>query len=268
MSHIHYDLHGPGAAPVVLLLHGLGSSGDDWSQQVPVLTQRYRVLTVDLPGHHRSPRGVPSVSRMARAVDALLDTLGIARAHVVGLSLGGCVALALALRAPDRVRSLVVANSFARLRPSGFGAALRGATRLALAVAAPMRVVAGFVAREAFPRPEDERLRLAAIERIAANPRLDYLATLTAILRFDVRWRLGEIRCPTLILAGALDRTVPMRPKQELANGIRGAQLRVIENSGHVSPFDQAEAFSRLVLEHLDRVDRLGEDSITILNRN
>ena len=104
---IYYSLAGPAGAPVVLLLHGLGSCADDWAPQIAALAPRYRVLAVDLPGHHRSarPRGAPSVARMAADVEALLDRLAIPRAHVVGLSLGGCVALALTLHAPTRVRS-------------------------------------------------------------------------------------------------------------------------------------------------------------------
>ncbi len=266
---LYHTLTGPAGAPVVLLLHGLGSSADDWALQTPALVERYRVLAVDLPGHHRSarPRGVLSVERMAAMVEALLETLGIARAHVVGLSLGGCVALALALGAPARVRSLVVVNGFARLRPSGLRAALRGAGRLVLAFAAPMSVVAAYVAREAFPRPEQAALRRAAVERLAANPRRHYLAGLAAILRFDVRHRLGEIRCPTLIVAGACDRTVPRAPKELLARSIPGAALRVVADSGHVSQFDQPAAFNRLLIEHLDRFEEVGEDSTAIPNR-
>src|SRR5437764_10502314 len=135
MHTVHATIEGPAGAPVVLLLHGLGSCGDDWGPQVPALIERYRVLVVDLPAHRHSPptRGVPSIARMAAAVEHVLDGFGIDRAHVVGLSLGGCVALSLALRAPGRVRSLVLINGFARLRPAGVRGVARGAARIALA---------------------------------------------------------------------------------------------------------------------------------------
>ncbi len=255
---MYHSLCGPADAPVVLLLHGLGSSGEDWGHQVDVLRERYRVLTVDLPGHHRSaqPRGALTIPRMAADVERLLAALGIDGAHVVGLSLGGCVALALALQAPGRVRSLVLVNTFAQLRPAGPRAALRGAARLLLAVAAPMRTVAAFVAREAFPRPEHAPLRRTAIERLAANPRRCYLAALAAVVRFDVRAGLAAIRCPTVIVAGERDTTVPLAAKDRLARGIPGARLEVLADSGHVSPHDQAEAFNRLLLRHLAALDR------------
>jgi 3-oxoadipate enol-lactonase len=253
---LYYTLPGPAAAPVVLLLHGLGSSGDDWSLQINALANRYRVLAVDLPAHHRSPRprGALSIARMATAVDALLEALAIDRTHVVGLSLGGGVALALALHAPARVRSLVVVNGFARLRPSGIRAALRGAGRVLRALAAPMPTLAVYVAREAFPLAGQAALREAAIARLAANPRRHYLACLAALLRFDVRRRLGEIRCPTLVVAGARDITVPLAAKEWLAAAIPGARLVVVGDSGHVTPHDQADVFNRLLLEHLAAV--------------
>ena len=256
MPELFYTVTGPTDAPVVLLLHGLGACADDWRMQVPALVARYRVLAVDLPGHrHSAPeRGLPSIPRMAVAVERLLDALTIDRAHVVGLSLGGCVALAFVLRAPARVRSLVLVNTFARLRP-GPRALARGALRCVLALAAPMRVVAAYVARETFPAPEQSALRRAAEERLAANPRRRYVASLAALMRFDVENRLGGIRCPTLVVAGARDATVPLAAKEMLARSIPGASLCVVGDSGHVTPFDQAEGFNRLLLEHLAGLD-------------
>src|SRR5207237_6369358 len=100
----------------------------------------------------------------------------------------------------------------------------------------PMPVVASYVAREAFPREDQSPLREAAIARLAANPRRQYLASLAALARFDVRRRLGEIHCPTLIVAGERDTTVALAAKQALAESIPGARLAVVGHSGHVTP--------------------------------
>jgi 3-oxoadipate enol-lactonase len=252
---IYFTLTGPVDAPVVLLLHGLGSSGDDWAPQAAALADRYRVLTVDLPGHHRSarPDGPLTIPYMAAHLEALLDRLAIEDAHVVGLSLGGCVALALALHAPKRVRSLVLVNAFARWQTSGVRSAARGLRRTLLAVGAPMRVLARAVASEAFPGAGQAALREAAMARLTANSRRHYLACLAALLRFDVRDRLGEIGCPTLVVAGARDTTVPFAAKVLLAQSIPGARIRVVDESGHVTPGDQPAALNRLLIEHLSR---------------
>jgi len=249
---MYYRLTGPADAPVVVLLHGLGSSGDDWTNQVEALAP-YRVLAVDLPGHHRSarPSGRLSIDGMAGRVETLLATLGIERAHVVGLSFGACVALAFALRAPGRVRTLTVVNGFAHFRPSGLRATARGAGRLALALVAPMTLVGAYVAREVFPRPEDQELRRTVTARLGANRRRHYLESLAALMQFDVRARLGQIRCPTLVVAGADDTTVPLAAKTLLARAIPGARLEVVERSGHVTQYDQPAAFNRLLLAHL-----------------
>ena len=254
---MYYRLAGPAEAPVVLLLHGLGSSADDWSHQVAALAS-YRVLAVDLPGHHRSarPQGRLSIEGMAAGIERLLARLAIDRAHVVGVSLGGCVALALALRAPERIRTLTVVNGFAHLRATSLRTAARVAGRLALALVGPMPLLGAYVAREAFPRLEDDALRRAVAARLRANTRRHYLESLAAIMRFDVRARLEQIRCPTLIVAGAEDRTVPLSAKVLLAGAIPGARFQVVERSGHVMPYDQPEALNTLLLAHLAMADR------------
>jgi 3-oxoadipate enol-lactonase len=251
-AEVHYTLSGPDGAPVVMFLHGLGSSGDDWVHQTAALGD-YRVLTVDLPGHHRSARAARPVSieTIAGTMAQLLAVLSVDRVHAVGLSLGGCVALALALRAPERVASLVLVNSFAYLRPAGLRAAARGAARLAMAVLAPMPRLAALVAREAFPGPHQEVLRERAALRLAANSRKAYLACLAALIRFDVRKRLGAVRCPTLVVAGERDRTVPLAAKILMAGAIPGARLEIVAHSGHVTAYDRPEVLNRLIRDHL-----------------
>src|SRR6266852_5404770 len=110
-----------GAGPALVLLHGLGSSSADWALQLPAFAARYRVISVDLRGHGLSQDGARSytVVQMAEDVASLLAQLGEPPAHVVGLSLGGCTAQILAARHPQCVRSLVLCNTFARLRPDG-----------------------------------------------------------------------------------------------------------------------------------------------------
>lgn len=191
---------------------------------------------------------------MAARVAALLRALDEGPAHVVGLSLGGCVGLALALREPGAVRSLTVVNAFARLRPSGAVGLWRMLRRLTLVLTRPMPVVAADVARATFPRPGQEGLRRAAAASLAANDRRAYLAVMGAVARFDVRARLGDIRCPTLVITGEADTTIPRAAQALLSRGIPGARWVVVPDSGHATPHDQPAAFNRHVLDFIGRL--------------
>jgi len=250
---LHVEERGTPDGAALLLLHGLGSCSEDWAFQLPRFETRYRVILVDLPGHGRSPlsRGRVSVEGLAEAVQGVLAARAAPPVHALGLSLGGCVALALALRAPARVRSLILVNAFARLRPAGLRGAGRLAVRLGLLAAAPMTAVASHVARGLFPRPEQRDLYLAAVARLSRTPRAAYLSGVRALARFDARARLAAVACPTLIVAGAADATVPLALQEALARGVPGARLAVVAGSGHATPHDRPEEFTRLVMDFL-----------------
>jgi 3-oxoadipate enol-lactonase len=257
---LHVETHGVPDGPAVVLLHGLGSSARDWGLQIPALADRYRVIAPDLRGHGRTPRGRgwPTIGAMADDVRALLDRRDAPAAHVVGLSLGACVGLALALGAPSRVRSLTLVNGFARLRLAGARGALRVGRRLGLLLCAPMRTTAACVARELFPGPHQRGHYEAAVASLAANRRRDYLATMRALRAFDVVDALPGVACPTLVVAGAGDRTVPLAAKQRLAAAIPGARLVVVADSGHATNIDQAAPFNRLLRDFLDAREEPG----------
>jgi len=251
---LHYEVAGPAAGAPIVLLHGLGSSSADWALQLPALGARHRVLAPDLRAHGRStrPRGRLTVDAMARDVASLLAALEAPPAHVVGLSLGGCVALALALDHGARVRSLTLVNAFARLAPAGPRGVLRLLTRLSLLACAPMSVVAAHVARGLFPRADQRERYLAAVASLASNPRGRYFASMRAVARFDVRSRLGQVPCPTLVVAGDRDATVPLAAKDQLSRTIPGATLLVVPDSGHATPADQAERFNAALLAFVE----------------
>ncbi len=249
---LRHTLRG-GAGPPVVLLHGLGSSSADWPEQHTVLEARYRVVAVDLPGHGGSPlpSGPLTIESMARDVAALLARLDAEPAHVLGLSLGACVALRLALAAPGRVRSLTLVNPFARVQPAGPGDLARLALRMILLGTAPMDTVAAHVARRLFPWPEQRALYESAVASLAATPRRAYFAAMRALARFDARGQVAAIRQPTLIVAGDRDTSVPLAAKVALAAAIPRANLLVVPASGHATPHDQPETFNRALLEFL-----------------
>ena len=161
------------------------------------------------------------------------------------------MALALALAHPARVRSLTLVNAFAHLAPAGPRGALRMLVRLGYLCFAPMPVTAAHVARHLFPRPEQHDLYLAAVASLAATPRRTYFASIGALLGFDVRSRLAVIRCPTLVIAGDRDLTVPRASSTLLQRSIPGAEIVVVGNSGHATPYDQVDHFNAALLAFL-----------------
>ena len=252
------ERHGSADGAPILLLHGLGSSSVDWALLLPALAAGHRVLALDLRGHGRSrpARGVLTVQRLARDVAQALTALGEETVHVIGLSLGGCVGLALASTEPTRVRSLTVVNAFAKLQPAGARGALRTVKRFGLMCLAPMTLAAGEVARGLFPRPDQRDAYVAAVRSLSSTPRRTYLALMLALAAFDARARLAAIRCPTLVVAGERDRTVPRAAADALARGIPHARLVIIPDSAHATPYDQPAAFSRMVLEFVASASR------------
>jgi len=249
---IHYLMQGI-EPTVLLLLHGLGSCAEDWPFQFAALSERFTVLACDLRGHGKTdaPPGPYSIEQMAGDVAGLLAALGIDAAHVVGLSLGGLVAQALAIAQPARVRSLVLVNTFARLRPQGLrGWAYLLYRALAMAVGG-LEAQAEVVARGVFPRPEQEPLRRLLAARLKTNDPAAYRAVMRAIMRFDSRRDLARIRVPTLVIAGADDTTVSLAAKKELAAGIAGARLEIVPDSGHATPLDRPRMFNALLREFL-----------------
>lgn len=253
--HLHYELApAPNGSPsAVVFLHGMGSSAADWTLQLPSFAQHYRVLTVDLRAHGQSsdPGDWFTVERLADDVAEWLEHLGEPAAHVVGLSLGGCTGLALALRHPARLRSLTLVNAFARYQPTGRNGVMRQLKRTWLLLTAPMPTVAAFIASGLFPKPEQHVFREAAIASLGQNRKRTYFASMRALSVFDVRQRLSSVWVPTLIVAGEHDTTVAHTAQQLLHRSIPDARLLIARDSGHATPYDQSEWFNRAVLEFI-----------------
>jgi 3-oxoadipate enol-lactonase len=257
---LHVEVHPARSAdaPALLLLHGLGSSAADWAPQLAGFAGRFRLIAPDLPGHGRSARGRGrlGIAPVAEDVCQALEALGERAVHVVGLSLGGCVGLELALRDPARVRSLTLVNAFAKLGPSGPRAVVRMIRRVGLVCLAPMPTVAAHVARGLFPKPEQRDLYRAAVSRLGASSRRTYLVSMRALATFDARTRLPSVRCPTLVVVGERDATVPRAAGELLARAIPAARLLVIPDSGHATPYDQPGPFNSAVADFIGATGR------------
>jgi len=260
-----------GEGPTVLVLHGLGASKISVLPILPPLVHAgHRLVVPDLPGHGESdkPRGDYSPRFYARVLRQLLDELGVERAAVVGNSLGGRVALEMAVRSPDRVTGLGL------LDPAVPGFRVRyvlGFTRVI-----PTEVGAiPFPLREAWMKRAVRRLmadpsRLpgdsfdaAAAEfiRIYRNPaaRMAFFDSLRHILIEPPRpfWgRMGRVRVPALVIWGEDDRLVPVRLAYKLKDAIPGAELLVLPKVGHVPQFEAPEETAGTLLRFLAELPR------------
>ena len=243
---IHFRVVGEGSP--ILLLHGLASSGIDWFPIAPALASRHRLILMDLRGHgHSSLSQAKGYGMEAMAGDAwrLLEALAVDKPHVIGLSLGGCVALQMACQHPAALGRLVLVNTFARLRSNGMLAGRVLRLRRSLG---DIDGLAHVVASSLF---EDPAVQAFAAERLRRNDLGAIRRTMAALARFDIRRRLPCIPNPVLVLAGDRDRTVPSCCTEELAGGLPQAHLRIIADAGHALPYDQPDAFITAVQSFL-----------------
>ena len=250
---VHHVVQGPDDAPVVLLSNSLGSTYEMWDPQVAALAQRFRVVRYDTRGHGRSPvpPGPYTIDDLVDDVAALLDRLGVERAHVVGLSLGGMTAMRLAAREPDRVDRLVVLCTGARLEPVSAWTDRAATVRAhgTAAVAGPVVerwFTPGFL--ESHP---DERSRYQ--EMVAATPAEGYAGCCEVIAAMDLRPDLGSISAPTLAIAGADDPATPPARLEEVASGVQHGRLLVVPDAAHLANLQQPGAITPAIIEHLTR---------------
>lgn len=242
---LHYRSLGHGEP--VLLIHGLGGSGVDWALQIPALERRFRVIVPDLPGCGSSspPRGPHSIAGFASALWSLLDRLDIPRVNIVGFSLGGAVALEMALQHPTHVPRLALINSLATYRDH-WCKWMHARTSAALIRLFGMRSAGRIFAAGLFPEPWQQAFRDRAAAVVAAVPASSYLSMSRALEQWEATDRLDRLTSRTLMIAAEHDHT-PLAEKRALAAQL-GASIVVVHGSHHGTPFDASEATNSSLL--------------------
>lgn len=250
---IFYDV--AGAGPALLLLTGRGGARTGWAPQVEAFAPYFRVVTIDnRDAGENDPEEQPyTMADLADDAAALLDALGIARAHAMGISMGGMIALQLALNHPARVERLVLVAT----TPGGWSP-----EALASFKEPPDPWIADPVERTRLSYAEivgPASRALSAeewavlVERVRGNrlTKEGYLRQNGAIGTHDLRARLAEIAAPTLVIHGDRDPLVPPRNGEVLARDIPGARLLMLPGVGHLPPFERPEEVTRAVLAFL-----------------
>lgn len=247
---LNHVADGPEDAPPLVLGPSLGTTIAMWDDNVAELARHHRVIRYDHRGQGDSPAppGPYEIADLGRDVVALLDRLGIERASVAGVSLGGMVAMWLAANAPKRVDRLVAACTSAYMADAPWQERIKavreaGSTEPIADAVVDNWLTPGF----ARARPE-QRARLRAL--LVASPPEGYAECCAAIERMDLRDDLRRITAPTLVISGSDDPSTPREHQELIAASIPGARHETIAPGAHLSNVEAPETFDALVLEH------------------
>ena len=242
-----------GERPVpILFLHGVGSDKTVWRAQLDHFGSQRPAVAVDYPGYGES-EFKPNATRDEYALAALaaLDALGIAYAHICGLSLGGVVAIAMHALAPERCRSLILADTFA-VHPDG-----QGIYNRSVAGSADMRGFAEARADFLLGQPADPAVRAEVIDTMSKIDPAAYCIGAKAVWLADQRERVRAIDVPTLIICGDQDKPTPPALSEELHAMIPYSGLKMIAGAGHLTNLEKPAEFNRLVDDFLLSVERV-----------
>ena len=246
-----FDVRGADDAPSVVLVGSLGTSMAMWDRQLPALTPSFRVVRIEHPGHDGAPApaGPYTVEFLGRRVVEVLDEVGAERPAVVGLSLGGIIAMWLGAFQPDRVGALVVCCTAPWLGPSEMwierAAAVReGGMGPQVAPALSRWFSPGFLAEH----PEVAEEITVMMSTVDAP---GYAACCEALATTDLRPDIGRIASPTLVVCGADDPVAGPDVGAATAAAIPGASLTVIAQARHLANIERPDEFNQALLSHL-----------------
>jgi aminoacrylate hydrolase len=253
---IYYEIHGQGT-PIVLSA-GMGGSGSFWTPQIAALAEHHKVILYDQVGTGRSGAETRSIAGMADDIATVMDRAGVDTAHIVGHAIGGIVGLEMAMRHPQRLRSLVVVNGWGRADPflqrcfeirkqilnqSGARAYVRAQP---LFLYPPQWISRNIAHLE----EEEERILAHFPPVVTMNQRIDMF------LAFDGRERLAAIGVPTLLASAKDDNLVPAYLTRQLADAIPGARVREVEWGAHAFTVVTPDVFNAMLLGFCKEVDQ------------
>lgn len=245
---VHAVVTGRDDAPVVVLSNSLGSTHRMWDAQLPELERHFRVVRYDTRGHGGSPvpDGPYAIDDLADDLIAMLDRLGVEKAHLVGLSLGGMTVMRVAVRNPERVDQLALLCTGAQLPPAQAWTDRAGLVRTHGSAAVATAVV------ERWFTPAFLALHRAEYEQmIAATPAEGYAGCCEAIAKLDLCEEISAITAPTLVIAGEDDPATPPATLEEIAAAIPDAHLLVVPYSAHLANVERADIITPALIDHL-----------------
>jgi 3-oxoadipate enol-lactonase len=229
-----------------------------WDPQMPVLAKKFKVLRFDTRGHGQSsaPAGEYTLEQLADDLKGLLDALGIKQTHYAGLSMGGMIAQAFALKYPGVFQSMVLADTTSRRPPN---AAQMWGERIQNAQAKGMGAIVQGTLERWFTEPY-RNARKDVMERIGNDirntPVAGFVGCCHAISKVDYLDRLKEIKVPALVMVGEQDHGTPPEAARAIQANLPGSELKIIPSAAHLSNVEQADEFNKSMTDFLSRVAR------------
>jgi 3-oxoadipate enol-lactonase len=242
-ARIHYALEGQSGRPVLAFSNSLGANYSMWDPQARELLKKFRVLRYDTRGHGQSSStpGPYSIEQLAKDVVALLDALDLDRVHFCGLSMGGMIGMWLGVNAPERLNSLVLCNTGAKIgTPEGWNSRIEAVRKNGMKSIASAVVERWFTTAFRQKSPAIISNILKMIEETNAD---GYSACCAAVRDFDCREQLSSVRTPTLVISGAHDPATPPADGRFLAQHIPGALYAEL-NAAHLSNIEDQDRFN------------------------
>jgi 3-oxoadipate enol-lactonase len=248
---IGYNEAGGGDATPIVFLHGVGSDKSVWRPQLAHFGRTRRAIAFDYPGYGDSDPAPEGTTRddYASAILSAMYELGVDRAHICGLSLGGVVAIAMHHAAPDHCASLILADTFA-VHPEGraiYERTLAGSRDLSAMAEARVEVL--------IAQPADPAVRREVVETMSRIDSAAFRIGAEAVWLADQRDRAGAIRVPALVLVGDQDLVTPVDLSNELVDLIPDARMQVIAGAGHLTNLEKPDEFNRIVEEFVLELD-------------
>jgi 3-oxoadipate enol-lactonase len=237
--------------PPIVLVHSLGLDGEMWAPQVSRLASERHVIRVDIRGHGASsaPAGPYAIADLADDILRVVDAVGLRRVDLAGLSIGGHIALWLAIHRPERVGDLVLAGTAARIgTPETWQDRIELVSRVGLAGIRDAVLSRWFLPGFQGTAPD---VHAWAAERLVTTPVAGYVGCCGALASSDLRADVGRVRARTLVLVGEDDRATPPDDARWLRQHIGGSRLEVIQGAAHIANLEAPAVFGSLLEDFL-----------------
>lgn len=250
---IAYSVTGPAGAPALLLSNSLATDASMWQRMLPELAQHYQVVTYDTRGHGQStcPVGSPSLEDLGHDALAVLDALGISKAFMAGVSLGGMTGLTLALRQPERLLGLIACNCRGRIDAAGIAG---WDQRVEVVQREGMSALVGPTLERWFAadyRAQAPEMMATMSSIIQTTSPAGYISCVNAIKGLDLHHALHQVSLPVLFIGGAQDGGAPPAEMNAMAAEVAGSRCEILDPCGHISSMQRPQDMLRLFFAFL-----------------